>query len=197
MSPAAQKINFYLDSFHVDGSGLSYVALALLSRPHGQHGVTIRVGHVSPGAAATYDPATNIFDFPTAGYGTTAFERQTIVHECVHALRDAAGTKIRTSRGTMTTLALSDEAAAYVAGALFNIYDTTPVGGTPATPSWATGSGIYPLAHSIAVTMSTQTGFAVTPQSAKSLRDTIVNTPLYRSLKRAPKTRYQNNGLSL
>ena len=37
-------IDFILDSFHVDGSGLSFVALALESKPKGVHGVTFRAG---------------------------------------------------------------------------------------------------------------------------------------------------------
>jgi hypothetical protein len=199
MSPAAQKIDFYLDSFHVDGSGLSFVALALASKPHGSHGVTVRLGHVPPDADAAYDPAINTFDFPNANYGATdAWQKSAIIHECVHALRDAQGRKLRTSRGTMTTLALSDEAAAYVAGALFNIFDTTPAGSTPSTPTWAVNDPkLLGLAHSIAVTMSTQNGYAVDPRDAKRLRDAIMNDPTYKDLKKAPKTSYENNGVAL
>jgi hypothetical protein len=43
MSDAAQKVDFYLDKMHVDGSGLSYVALALASKPRGGRGLSIAV----------------------------------------------------------------------------------------------------------------------------------------------------------
>jgi hypothetical protein len=198
MSSAAQAINFFLDSFHVDGSGLSFVALALASKPKGVHGVTFRLGHVKHGAAATYSSSTNIFDFPAANYGTTDFERMTIVHECVHALRDANGPKLRTTSGPRTTLTLSNEAAAYLAGALFWINENSPPPpAPPATPSWSTAP-IYGTAHTIALKMITQSGFAVAPQDAKALRDAVMNfVPLYQNLKNAPKTRDRGDGLQL
>jgi hypothetical protein len=120
-----------------------------------------------------------------------------IIHECTHALRDAAGRQIRTSRGLMATLALSDEAAAYLAGALFHIYDTTAPAATPATPAWAQGGGVYSVAHALAVKMSTQKGFAVDPGESKALRDVIMNNPTYKDLKANPKQSYSNNGVKL
>jgi hypothetical protein len=98
----------------------------------------------------------------------------------------------------MATLALSDEAAAYLAGALFHIYDTTAPGATPATPAWAQGGGgVYSAAHALAVKMSTQKGFAVDPRESKALRDVIMNTPVYKDLKTNPKQSYSNNGVKL
>ena len=49
MSPAAQKIDFYLDDIHVDGSGFSFVALALINPPKGQNGVTFAIGGLRRG----------------------------------------------------------------------------------------------------------------------------------------------------
>lgn len=93
-SPAAKQIDFTLDRFHVDGLGLMFVAIALLSKPQGkQHGFQIRVVHLKADSEATYDPANNTFSFPSATYGTTQFQRATIIHECVHALRDVYGKK--------------------------------------------------------------------------------------------------------
>src|SRR5262249_43323351 len=123
MSDAAQKIDFTIEQIHVDGWGFTYIALAMLTRPHGSHGTTVRLGHVQPGADATYDPARNIFDFPNAGYGTTPFQKAGVIHECVHAVRDSMGRGILTipaqGRPTRTrTTALTDEAAAYIAESL-------------------------------------------------------------------------------
>jgi hypothetical protein len=198
MSDAAQQIDFYLDRLHVDGSGFSFVALALLPKPQGQHGFSIRVGHVNPNAEATYQPANNTFDFPTANYGTTPFQRSSIIHECVHALRDCFGGQLRTSTGLIRTLSLSDEAAAYVAGALFHINDTTPAGApTPSAPPWTQGDVVFGNAHTIAVKHWKTRGYAVDPSDAKNLRDAIMNDPVYKFLKSNPKQTYTNNGVSL
>jgi hypothetical protein len=197
MSPAAQQIDFYLDRFHVDGSGLSYVALALLSPPKPGHGLFIRVDRMPPNREAQYLSATNTYLVPSANYGATPFQRMTLIHESVHALRDAAGRKVRTTTGLSSTLALSDEAAAILAGALFYIFDNTPVGTTPTTPSFATGTGVFGVAFQLALKMRTQMGFAVNPQDAKSLRDAVMNDKAYTSLKSRPKTTYPNDGLRL
>jgi hypothetical protein len=127
MCDAAQKIDFYLDKIHVDGSGFSFVALALLPRPRGQQGLSIAIGGMSPGAEATYDPNINTYRFPSASYGLTPFERMTILHESVHAYRDSLGRTILTPAGRVTTRSVSDEAAAYVAGAVSFVLDKGPV----------------------------------------------------------------------
>jgi hypothetical protein len=187
MSDAAQKIDFYFDSFHVNGPGYQFVALALVNQ--GSRRMKIRIGHVQRGAGATYDPADNTFDFPTAGYASTPGdratipaarltailgERMTIVHECTHALRDALGGRLPTSNGPVRRRIPSDEAAAYLAGALFYIFDS----GSPAAPPWASDP-LFGAAHALAVKMSTQMSYAVTPQDAKTLREAVAHAPLY------------------
>jgi hypothetical protein len=122
MSDAAQKVDFYLDKMHVDGSGLSYVALALASKPRGGRGLSIAVGGLGPHAEASYDPSTNTFKFPKVNYGTVPFERMTIFHESVHVWRDSVGRTVATSSGKVKTRDVSEEAAAFLAGALFFLY---------------------------------------------------------------------------
>lgn len=87
----------------------------------------------------------------------------------------------------MTTRALTDEAAAFLAEALFHVYDTTATGIAPQTPYWATGSGIAGLAHGVAVRISNQQGAAVDGQYAKALRDAVMKHPAYKSFKKDPK----------
>lgn len=149
-SSAAQKIDFYLDKIHVDGSGFSYVALALLSKAKDDRGIKIAIGHLPAGAEASYDPATNTFRFPTAGYGLRRAEQMTLIHESVHALRDASGVRLRTRTGLVTPTALSDEAAAIVAGALFDIFNNPA---DSVTPSFASGGGAYDCAYAVAMQM--------------------------------------------
>lgn len=153
LSPAAQKLDFYLDNIHVDGSGLSYVALALIPTPQESQGLSIVIGGIDPKALANYDPTTNTFHFPSANYGLTPFERMTILRECVHAYRDALGSTFLTRTGRVSTRAVSEEAPALVAGALFYIEDEGPqtVSGSR-TPWWAL-SGVYAQAYSLATTM--------------------------------------------
>jgi hypothetical protein len=193
-SPAAQKIDFYLDGFHVNGAGFAFVALALAPKPVGVRGLGIRIGHVSPGAEANYDTIANRYEFPTADYGKSPFQRTCILHESVHALRDCSGPKIRTSFGAIKTTSASDEAAAYIAGALFHIYDAPPGSGS-ATPDWAETDEIYATAHVIAEGIYSKPGFAVPPGEAKSLRDAVTNS--YGFIKKNPKISYPNNGVSL
>jgi hypothetical protein len=77
----------------------------------------------------------------------------TILHECVHAYRDALGSTFHTRTGRVSTRAVSEEAAALLAGALFYIEDVGPltVSGSR-TPSWAL-SGVYAQAYSLAAIM--------------------------------------------
>jgi hypothetical protein len=154
MSDAAQKVDFYLDKMHVDGSGLSYVALALASKPRGGRGLSIAVGGLGPHAEASYDPSTNTFKFPKVNYGTVPFERMTIFHESVHVWRDSVGRTVATSSGKVKTRDVSEEAAAFLAGALFFLYDAGPTSASDTTPTWA--KGVYDNALCLALQVAGQ-----------------------------------------
>jgi hypothetical protein len=202
MSNAAQKIDFYLDNIHVNGSGFSYVALALVSKPSATSGLSITIGKMNPHAAATYDPLTNTYRFPRANYGGTPFERMTILHESVHALRDSMGRTIPTGTGRAVTRAVSDEAAALVAGALFFILDAGPTSASDTTPTWAQSS-VFSNAMSLALQIlqdSKPLGCDVKKVNSVGLdaiKDAILNSPTYRHLKSNPKEVYDNNGVKL
>ena len=197
MSDATQKLDFYFDKMHVDGSGLSYVALALLSKPRGAHGLSIAIGGLPPLAGATYDPETNTFRFPRANYGIDSFERMAILHESIHAWRDSMGPTVRTTSGRVRTRDVSEEAAAYLAGALFFIYDSGPVSASDTTPTWA--QGIFDNALSLALQIAGQSnpkGCNVNnfnPVGVNALKEKIRKDPAYRGLTGS----YQNNGLKL
>jgi hypothetical protein len=199
MSSAARRVNFYLDHIHVDGSGLSFVALALQSPPAGQRGFSIRVSTVGSNFEAAYDPSDNTFNFPRANYGTVdhgntdvAFQKMSIIHECIHALIDS------TSAGRKTW-ALSDEAAAYVGAALYHIYDTQSDDIlTPTAPPWTgAGNDIFNKAHVIAVKLWKTNGYACDPTEAKDLRDLIARDSAYAHFRWNRKESYLNNGVGL
>jgi hypothetical protein len=144
MSGAAQALDFYVDFIHVDGSGLSYVALLLSVPPDGDRGVFIQIGDPGPDAAAAYDPPTRTFTFPSADFGrltwpprSQSFERMAIVHECIHAWRHAMGQHMWTASGIIGSFGSSNEAAAYLGGALFFLNDQGPISASDTTPPWA------------------------------------------------------------
>ena len=192
LSSAARKIDFTLDGFRVDGDGFLYVAIALLSPTTGGRGINIRIGGVDAGFHAEYDPATNTLGFPNAGYGQTPFERMSIVHECVHVLRDARGRRLQSASGSFTTTALTDESAAYLAGALFHRFDAGAD-----VPVWAVLAPIYNTAHHVAGKLVHQMGRPVPADDAQTLRDAVANNPAYEHLKKNPKYTYDNNGVRL
>jgi hypothetical protein len=119
MSHACAKIDFHWGPLHVDGSAFSFVALALASRP--PHGLGCAVKKLKSGVEAQYNGPARQFEFSKPTYGTAPFERITLVHEATHAIADLrAGSK---TRGEL------DETAAFVAGALFNIYSALNLSG--------------------------------------------------------------------
>lgn len=207
LSPAAQKINFHLEGFHVDGSGFAKVARLLSVKPRCGHGFFIRVRHHLPkGVGAKYMPLINTFVFPMSIYGQAPFQRRLILHECVHALRDSQARK---------ALALYDEAAAYLADALFYVHDTTPKGASGVTQDLAKTSGPFGVAHRIAQgiveeghmesiaklvaegKMTGKDGYVVDLHDIDELLGAIREDPAYKFIKTFPGWKYLNNGVSL
>jgi hypothetical protein len=180
----------HIDGIHVDGAGLTLIALALLTMPSGTDvGLNISIGASSPGATASYRRFTNTFIIRSADFGlANRFERMSIVHECVHALMDF--------RAPSGVLAVANEAAAYVAGALFHIYDTTPAGGTVRRPSWAHATQ-FKKAHEIAAAIRTRPGQVVDPTDAAELRQEILARPVYAGLAQNPQALYVTDGIRL
>jgi hypothetical protein len=75
MSKPAVQIDFTLGSIHVDSVGLASVVGAMHTKAWGFPGIGIRFGNVPAGAAAAYDEADDVFDFPSATFGLTPVER--------------------------------------------------------------------------------------------------------------------------
>src|SRR5262245_13324170 len=174
-SPAAQKIDFQLDGIRFVGSQFSQVSSALMVRQVGKRlpligdksGIAVSFGTPrTKGAAAEYIAALNVVVFPSAQtnatFAQTAEERSLIVHECVHAWCDlrvpsvsnrivttAARVMMMTPGLAMTKL--TSEALAYVAGALYYLYDTAAAGGKSGTSPLVDLDGIYGEAFRIAL----------------------------------------------
>jgi hypothetical protein len=194
-SKSAQKVEFTFDGLYFTGAYFSAVALAIVLKPQFHRGIGFRTGHVAADADAQYDPADDVIDVPNYAYGTTTGDRDSIVHECFHAWRDAVGAKAPTATGSVATTALTDEAMAYIVGALFTNYDLTPAGRAPTMPYWATAGTIYAEAHRIAATLMGVKNPVVSAADVTALKDKIKASPTYRALKANPAMSYGNNGL--
>ena len=191
-SDAAQKIDFSLDKIRVTGSGLSFVALAMIS--NAPNAVKIAVGNLQANAAATYSPAQNTLRVPTANYGLQRFEKMTLIHECVHAMRDSNGSRLRVAGGFARPTALSDETAAIIAGALFDIFGHTD----GITPSFADNTGPYGCAYSVALQMVSNPGAdvaAVFDVGLQNLKEVIKKDPAYKHIRLNQP--YGNDGIPL
>ncbi|WP_342362182.1 hypothetical protein [Terrarubrum flagellatum] len=170
LSPSAAKIDFALGSIHVDGAGFAGVA-ALVA--HG--GIGIKVENQQTGEAASYNYPKNSLSFPLGYSGTSPDDREAIVHECTHALHDIwGGGRWWSERGSITTARTENEAAAYIAGALYLTYEA---GSPVATPS--TLPVIFQLAYDIAGRISGQKSARVDLRDEMRLRQAIANDPVY------------------
>src|SRR5262245_19684628 len=192
-SNSAFQVEFTFDNIFFTGAYFTAVALAIQRKAAGGRGIGFRTGHVEPDAAAQYDPDANVIDVRSYDYGTTAFERGALVHECFHAWRDVMGARVRTVRGgAVSTTALTDEAMAYLAGALFTNYDTT-LPGRPVTPPWWASDPLFAEAHRVALPLTWAKTPVVPRHDARCLKDKIRCNRTYRGLRAW--TRYGNNGV--
>lgn len=190
MSAACQRIDFHWGHNHIDGSAFSFIALSLITKPKGQHGISFVVKPQPPNVGASYDPATNAVEFPTGSFGTSdAWEKMSIIHEMTHAVIDATS-----PRGSLR--AVHDELSAYTAGALFNIYSAANPAAGP-YPYVAAPNTIYSAAHAVALSIQASPGTAIDPNTASPLRLAILSSPTYTYLHAHPNYTYGNNGVSL
>jgi len=114
-------------------------------------------------------------------YGSTPEERATILHECTHALRDImAGSAFR-KEGMYGSkiggqLHFDNEAAAYIAEALFYIYDN---GGAELPTSDGDEGDIFAAANAIARGLKDKKGAPVDETDFADLRSKITLNPIY------------------
>ncbi len=193
-SKPAVNIDFTFDGVHFAGRYFNLVASAIMSKWVGHKGIDFRTGQVPAGAGAAYDPDADAIDVPGFGFGATAWERMALIHECFHAWRDVMGPKVPGKGGPVTTLAVKDEAMAYITGELFTIHERAATGAAPSVPDWATEdphAGAFMIAESI-----WRTKAAVVPaSSAKLMYEAVRDDPTYALLKKSPTFRYGNNGV--
>src|SRR5262245_24275874 len=176
-SKAAQKIDFQLDQTRIVGSALTTVLASLNDFQAGKKGIKIDFGHVSPGGMASYDAKQNVIQLPkNPDFGVSMKHRVGLLHECIHAWLDLRMPKVLPkdpkAAAALQTTELSDEAVAYVAGALFYIYEYQPNESNPKLPdTWVVP--IFIEAHRIALKIMNKAGAIVSKDDADVLKRKI------------------------
>jgi hypothetical protein len=176
-SPEAQHIDFTLGSIKVDGKGLMEVVTSLMLGT-----LHIEIKTMDAGAAAQYEPDGNTFFFPNATFGAAVTDESSILHECVHALQDI-DYGYDFSRGDYFTMESENEAAAYVAGCLYDNYKNLNTNYN--AQSWD-------AAQKIAVKIKDTPGAVVSDDDVRALRNAIATDPVYMSKTFASDDTYAN-----
>jgi hypothetical protein len=165
-SPSAKRIDFHLGLINVDAAGLAAIHNLVAVGT-----VAIRVGALKDGVAGQYFNQTNTLRFKREDYGATAFEKATILHECIHALHDMYGGGYYHPKGGSRFVSASEnEAAAYVADQLFYLHETGTV---------QNHDRIADVAGVIAKRIMNRRGAFVTTAEARALRIAIVSNAEY------------------
>jgi hypothetical protein len=86
LSKPAAQIDLTLGSIHVDGAGFRSIVGAMFTRWPGSR--ASGYAYVPAGAAAAYDEADDVFDFPSTTFGLTPVDRIYVLHESVHGMHD-------------------------------------------------------------------------------------------------------------
>ena len=167
-STSVQRIDFTLGVFHVDWRiGFISVHIAILQ---GRIKIDIDPKKLPDGAGCAYSPHTDSFIFPNPDFGQTLDDKQAIVHESVHAINDIQARTLASEGMTE----LMGEAAAYVADALFYIYESP-------TPDYA-ADPILITANEIARSIVNMRGAKVGNADAGRLMVLIMNNTVYQKL---------------
>jgi hypothetical protein len=192
---AATQVRFTFNSVPFHGqTGFPQVAAALKEAK-----INFLIGEVDEGAEAQYDPSDDVIKLKRYDYGKQLAEEQALIHECFHAWRDIQGKKVLNDDGEEeTTYAVTDEAMAYITGALFVIHKVGTTSG-----SWGAWGPIFSEAHRIAKTLVVQKGSLVQskPNPAVSVPDiyslwgAVMADKVYSKLADNPHMKYRNNGV--
>jgi hypothetical protein len=163
LSPFCQMIDFYWRGQQINGQGFRAVTLALMDARIGVKKIKMEKG---VGAKYNFDRHVMMLRL---NIDFTDFETQMqIAHEGAHAMQDiqAAGDRSR----------LDEEAAAYVAGALYNVYYPKFKNGSyHFTPRGA----IFETAHKVAQRIALNRHEMIDPILMSPLQDAIRLHPVY------------------
>jgi hypothetical protein len=182
LSLPAAKIDFWAHGMHVSGGGYVMV-MFYISQGWIKPRLVRLASQLPKGAEAKYDPSTHTLWFRRDTYGSGPDERATILHECTHALRDIMASPAFRNEGMYGSkivgqLHFDNEAAAYIAEALFYIYDT----GAEMPVGEGDEAEIFKAANAIARGLKDKKGPRVDETDFSDLRDKISLDPIYAGL---------------
>jgi hypothetical protein len=201
LSTACQKVSFKYDGREYHGMAFAAVAHAMNPRSGKMGHISIDVRTMPAGTGAQYDTRSNtmLFPPPAKSYGLTPFDRASIVHESVHAVRDGWGVKSTAGAKFQPggSRAINDETAAFIAGALYDIHWQTPGPSmTPTRPGWSQNlTHPFGIAWTLAQKIWQTPGVTVSDADAAPLRAAITSlSPTYNHIQAHPDVMYGNNG---
>jgi hypothetical protein len=170
MSSPAQSINFTLGSIHVDHAGFRSVVSEISNWIAGDEGIAVKWEKLDADTEASYNRFTKQYIFPYSFFGMVDFQKAAIVHESVHALVGLRHPITYTAKGPLVVKATENEAAAYLAEALYLRFAT-------ALP--LTDNPIVLKANEIAGNIMNVKNAIVPERDAATLRTLITAHPTY------------------
>jgi hypothetical protein len=164
-SPPAQQINFYFGTFHIWGQHYLKIANLVMKGSIG-----VKYEAQAAGAAASYwtrhlSHGSPYYSVPSATYGMQPVDKLCLIHESTHAIADWI-------YGPFVESDTLDEAAAYIAGALYGEYAGIATGGPPQ----------FGQATQIAQSIMNQPGAMISAQDTANIRTTIAARQVYSSM---------------
>ena len=180
-STPCQKVDFWLGGLHVSGAGFTAIAHLISNAGTTGQGVTVAVGDITQNAEASYDQTTNTILVPNLDYAKTdAFQRVAVVHEAVHALRDSHGAVLSYRGRPYRPRAATDEAAAYLAGCLFDVFEQREKGEVSPSPAWlaARKAPIHAVAYGVALKQAARPAGSAVERSDLSILVTSIRTSM-------------------
>lgn len=190
MSPQVQRTDFDFafsyshgvgyNRHKVDGWGYAHVALCLKTPLNSGRGISVDVkDQTAKGIGASYDYLLDLIEVPSVSFGHAINDRRSLVHECTHALRDAHGRRSRINGFAAVPLGrtrgVEEEAEAYIAAALYLIYEAN-AGGHALKPITEPA---FAAAHAIASAIADKPGALVGVGDHAELRKAILSNPTY------------------
>lgn len=190
LTDPCQRIRFNVAGFSIRPGGYTVIGLSIAvrrpTRPVAaqRRRMAVRVAPLGVHVGAEYRAARNEIVVPSAAYGGTVPEQMALVHEATHAVFDFYRSRIG---------AWNEEAAAYIAGAIFRRLSGHAL----------VGSGIFGVAEDIAQSLVAPQPLAPWTQDVSQadldrLVSVIRASTTYRGLRRQRRGyRYRHDGGSL
>jgi hypothetical protein len=183
LSPAAVKIDFWVHGMHVNFAGFlmvfAYIAAGYIQVRLAPRAKNVPSAKIPDWAEAIYEPSSNTLWFLRDNYGSEPTERMAIIHESTHALRDIMSSSAFRKQGMYGSVIsgqskFQNEAAAYVAAALFYLYENNQ-----SAPGENSEIGIYDEANDLAARIAGKRGARLDLAAIQNLIINIASHPGY------------------